>query len=346
MTLPEPNHRTPTLRTIARRVGCGLVTVSYALRDHPRVRPELRQRIQEAARLAGYRPNPLVTALMTSVRGSRGQRTTGTIACLAWWREAAGELNPRANARFLAGARQRAERLGWRIDEIACDHQALSQSRLDQILASRGILGVLVAPLPSSVPALALDWTRLAGATWGYSLRHPLLHRAVVHHGRAVSLAFARARNAGCRRIGLAVPGRADARAAHFYTMALHAEQLGWPGGRPVRPFLPDDAGWNFAAFARWLRRGDVDALVTTQDVRPWLQRLPAAVRPRLVVSLDRGTTEHPGPGVDYRHEAVGAAAVDLIIEQLNTNERGLPSTPKTVLIEPAWTGSDPAAPS
>jgi LacI family transcriptional regulator len=35
--------------------------------------------------------------------------------------------------------------------------------------------------------------------------------------------------------------------------------------------------------------------------------------------------------------ESVGAAAVDLVVQQLEHNERGIPEVPKTVLIDLEW---------
>ncbi len=49
-------------------------------------------------------------------------------------------------------------------------------------------------------------------------------------------------------------------------------------------------------------------------------------------------TAAAPGcAGIDQNGERVGAAAVDLVVEQLHANEFGLPQNPKTVLIEGRW---------
>jgi hypothetical protein len=41
--------------------------------------------------------------------------------------------------------------------------------------------------------------------------------------------------------------------------------------------------------------------------------------------------------GVDQQIENAGAAAVDLVIERLMTNDLGIPALPKTVLTQGAW---------
>jgi len=54
-----------TLKELARKLGVSPATVSRALADHSRISPETRERVQEAAREAGYVPNRAARALVT-----------------------------------------------------------------------------------------------------------------------------------------------------------------------------------------------------------------------------------------------------------------------------------------
>ena len=54
-----------TLKELARKLGVSPATVSRALADHSRISVETRERIQEAAREAGYVPNRAARALVT-----------------------------------------------------------------------------------------------------------------------------------------------------------------------------------------------------------------------------------------------------------------------------------------
>jgi LacI family transcriptional regulator len=54
-----------TLKELARKLGVSPATVSRALADHARISPETRERVQEAAREAGYVPNRAARALVT-----------------------------------------------------------------------------------------------------------------------------------------------------------------------------------------------------------------------------------------------------------------------------------------
>ena len=72
----------PTMHQIAERAGVGKATVSLALRDDPRLRPETRQRIQRLAAEMGYRTNPTVANLMAQLRASRSSKYQAAIGLL------------------------------------------------------------------------------------------------------------------------------------------------------------------------------------------------------------------------------------------------------------------------
>lgn len=65
----------PTIRTLAKLAGVSSATVSLALRNHPRIRPQVRERIQKIAAEAGYRLNAIVSHLIPDLQGmGRGLR--------------------------------------------------------------------------------------------------------------------------------------------------------------------------------------------------------------------------------------------------------------------------------
>lgn len=72
MSKVTPDASRPTMEAVAKLAGVSKITVSRALRDSDLVRPELRERIREVARAAGYRLNVAARSLRT--------RRTRTIA--------------------------------------------------------------------------------------------------------------------------------------------------------------------------------------------------------------------------------------------------------------------------
>ena len=74
---PTPPVR---MREIAREVGVDASTVSRALRGDPRIGVGLSEKIRGAAERLGYRPNPLVSALMANRR--RGKTADAAVVAL------------------------------------------------------------------------------------------------------------------------------------------------------------------------------------------------------------------------------------------------------------------------
>jgi LacI family transcriptional regulator len=95
----------------------------------------------------------------------------------------------------------------------------------------------------------------------------------------------------------------------------------------------------------RWLRAERPEVVLTTEPgIASRLRReRTAAGQPIGFAHLDL-TAELPGAsGIDQNNERVGAAAVDLVVEQLHSNAFGLPENPKTVLIEGRWVPGETA---
>jgi DNA-binding LacI/PurR family transcriptional regulator len=61
-----------TIREVAELSGVSTATVTRALQGHPRVLPETRLRVEEAARALGYRPHSLARSLVTGASNTIG----------------------------------------------------------------------------------------------------------------------------------------------------------------------------------------------------------------------------------------------------------------------------------
>jgi DNA-binding LacI/PurR family transcriptional regulator len=332
--MPAPPRRV-TLRDIAAAAGVHFTTVSLALRNHPRLPRETCVRLQALAEKLGYVPDPMLASL-ANYRSNL--RPAGYQATLAWvtahptrhgWRDwpIFGE--------HYAGAESRAAALGYRLEEFWLGEPGLSAARAAQILQSRGITGLLIAPQPRAGATLELPWERFSAITIGYSLAQPQLHMACAHQYRCIRLALHELALRGYRRPGLVMLRSSDERVDHNWLAGLLVEQF---AGIAIAPPLLLEA-WDEAAFAAWLRRHQPDALVSKcVEVEAALLRLGRAV-PR-DIGVGFLTDTHPGDkhsGVDENPRQIGAAAVDFLIGMLHRNERGAPEHPHRLLIEGTW---------
>jgi len=326
-----------TLAVVAREAKVSRMTVSRVLRNAAYVSPATRERVLDSIRKLGYRPNPMVSALMTYVRGGFAKTDAGVLAYLT---SGAQEHVWRKHAIYLAfyeGALERAENLGYKLEVFWLRQSGVSMARLSKILYARGISGVIVAPLSSSHGHVNLDWNRFSAVAIGYSLLKPSLSRVSNDQYDSILIALRELRRLGYTRIGLAMPHRNDRRVNYHWTagyLSFHQRQQ---NAKYPQLFLPDD--WEKEAALKWVRRQHLDAVVSMDpEFLEWLESAEYQL-PRDIgyVNLDWSKQFRPCAGIDQRPREVGAGAVDVVVGQLNRNKLGIPSIQRNMLVPGQW---------
>jgi LacI family transcriptional regulator len=327
------------LRQLAAAAGVSAATASRALRNDSQASRKTCERIQKLAAELGYKPNPLVTALMANRVRNKRASDQEVIAFLnsfpvkGEWRKYPTFVD------YFEGARERAAEFGYRLEEFWLREPAMDSKKMSAILFNRGIRGVLLAPTLSGLGHLSLEWERFSVAALGYSLARPHVHRAVHDNFAAIRMMFRHLERLGYRRIGLAMNLGQDRRSNDAWTagFAEHA-YLQRPANR-VRPFLFTRNASEDGKFHRWLKKERPGAVVAGSSfILKWM-RTAGLEAPKDVgfVLLDRPLTGSDCSGVYFNGPAIGAAAIDQIIGQINRNERGLPELPKTTMINGRW---------
>ena len=329
-------------KDVARRAGLTQATVSMALRNHPAVTPATKARVLQSARELNYRPNPLVSSLMTHIRAGRALHDQGTLAVLiantttgmtkeAW-------LASEVYARQYRGARLRAEQLGYLMEHFFQEDYR-SSSHLDRVLYARGIAGVLLAP-PQNLreSPIRLTWPNYAYAAVAYSWSDLAVHRSATHHRHNVDLAYRELFRRGYQRIGLSLPSNAVEGVDANWLAGFLYWQWKLPAKQRVPLFVYKSLHQKEGAFARWFARYRPDALLSlTGDEKGWMDALGIRVPADLGLACVNRPHNSVFSGVEENHEAVGAVAADLLIHQIQSNERGLATHPRLVLLEGTW---------
>ena len=334
-----------TLTTIARAAGVSVSAVSYALRNHPKIPRPTALRIQRLARRLGYKTHPAVAALMSHIRSARQPRYAEKIA-FVWVEADPTDSNASFNRQIVAGARARAEQLGYQMEEFWLTTPGMTPRRLSEILKARGIAGIVFSACDRKTGIqLEMDWSAHAAAIIGNARWEPELHRAGHYHFLGMRRVLQELARRGYERPVAFLEEVVNERASRAWEAAFLAyHPIPYDARRFLRRFLELDP----AATRKWLQRIRPDAIIVSKPmfVAP-LRRLAAELgqAPGFAV-LDLLGQRGKLAGIDPGHRLVAANAVDLVMSQLYHNERGVPAEPKKLLFEGHWIEGHSLSPS
>src|SRR5688572_2881358 len=333
------SQRQITLKEVAQAAGVSIMTASRALRNQANVTTTTRERVQKSARELGYRPNPLVSALMSYRRASRVIQDTLTIGFVTNFPRRDGWRKLKINQDFFDGAAQACMRHGYKLEEFWLREPDMTARRLSSILYSRNVNGLLVAPLPVALGHMRLEWPNFSAVALGYSLAWPRLHRAVNHQFRSIRTALRRLRKLGYHKIGLALRSSIDERVEHHYTGAFLVDQQRIPAAYRIPLHLVLDREWTEKSFQKWFTKYRPEVVVSHhEEVLEWLARMKVHV-PHDCGFIHLNLPDDSGElaGIYQNGPEVGAAAADFLVAMLQRNESGIPELAHTILVEGTW---------
>lgn len=278
--------------------------------------------------------NPLVAAHSAYVRSARHSKSQLILGYLTDWTASAQPMSTLINERCLTGMHKRAAELGYRVDQFQLPKPGVSERRLSRILSARSIMGIVVSNPAKADNALDLDWQNVASVAIGHELRSPPLHRVFHDQYGSMRMLLSELTTLGYKRIGLAMENRHDERTNNLISAAYLAHQS-QQRNAPIPPLLPVE--WTKDVFMKWYHRHKPDAVVSAlDDVVRWLRndRVPV---PEKVGFASICVLKPKSSGIHQHFEAIGAAAVNLLVSQLHTNQRGVPKHPQAIQILGSW---------
>jgi len=327
----------PSCKTIAEAAGVSRMTVSMALRDHPRVAPETRKRIKRIAEEQGYTPDPNLTELMRYLRKRDISKEEPVIAILNGQKRPLKELG-KDSLLVRQGAIERAHELGFKTEDFWLQEPGMRLQRVIQILQTRGIHGIIVLPVENLNDVFSLPQEDFMGvATCGVAARlgfnqvHP-------HFYQSMHVGISNLSKKGFERIGFCVTESEDLRSNHLYQSYLLWHQQNIPESERVQPLFRKEIGQS--ELLDWVEKERPDVVLSPNaEHYDWLKgsglRIPDDISFAALSPATESLGEIAQVQVGYRK--IGATAIDVLKTKLAHEQLGPTDNPAVTLIRGEW---------
>lgn len=321
-----------TQKDVADKANVSHVTVSLALRGHHSIPRHTQERIKRIALELGYAPDPILAGL-TAYRLSR--RPTAYQSNIGWingW-PVPKEMYRNDIVEYYAASTERARELGYKLEEICLADINYDVKRLEDILAARGISGLLLPPARHAGTELHLDFSSYSVMRFGYTYRHPDLNTVTNAQFRSALMAVQKLTLLGYRRIGIFLDHDTDERANWNFSGGFLAGQYALSGNAHGYPLPFYCASEEIDRLSTWIKRTHVDAVI---GLRSW-SMIQEARMDIGYADLSLNSDEKHVSGMYQNCYRIGVAAVDFLAGMLTRGETGIPATPTHLLIESVW---------
>lgn len=327
-----------TLADIAKAVGVSRTTVSLALANNKKISEKRRKEIRQKAEELGYRPDPHLAALAQYRKKSRTKPAESIIAWLNFWEEPERMRTYREFDLYWQGAAEAANMAGYKLEEF--NAFAMPPRRMANILASRGIEGILLAPYPAESQDLVASFPFADFKTirFGWNFCKPFLHSVTCDLIGSAELAFKHMYEKGYRRIGFAaIKGWKRPFSAGFFWAQHYSDSL--PTLKEL--LLPSDlpVEQRIHMLEEWLKSEQPDAILTDLAKLPeWLADLGYAVPGDFGLATLSPYDTPIDAGIDQNPEEIGRTSIRTLISLLaDWNEETLAGIKAQTLVPARW---------
>ncbi len=333
----------PSIKDVARVAGVHFTTVSLALRGHPRIPLETRNRILAIAARVGYRRDDVASALVRHRSNSRVSPQAPVMAYIVNRSPAENLYKTAHQRRMIGGARRQAAAMGYDFELAVVAAGAHTSSSLRRHLRKLGVRGMIIGAFGPGEPDPELDARGLFVVKIDSQHVRPAATLVSNDQMYQVRLAFREMRARGYRRVGLAV-GELDERNSdgqHLSAWCLEQSRIAEADrvAPLLFPFQTEGARVATALLRDWIKREAVDAVLCNwvniaRMVRDAGFQMPGQVG-CACLSLSQPTAHLAGIVAD--HELVGRRAASLL-ENLMRSESPHPSeAPAATYIRGRW---------
>ena len=340
----------PSMKDIALRAGVSKTTVSLALRNDPQISAERKEEIFRIAKSLGYVRNSKLGEIMARMRGGNNQTNHGNIALINCNQDPkAFHAHPTIPA-YVQGAKRRAASLGFSTDTFWLYTPRLTAKRWINILESRGIVGIVLIGMmkQNRLPDFFIPVVeKFPVVVTGVRTRKPALSFACSDHHVLAFRAVERAIELGYRRPGLVLDRVIDQLVQYRFTAGFRSAQEQYLAPKQtLEPFFDiEEAKEDSSLFANWFYEQKPDVIFTLYNsVAHWLSAMNVSVPQDVgLIQLEWRENRPHWAGMHQHNDIVGEAAVDLVINAVYNDERGVPAYPRATLIGASWKDGETA---
>lgn len=330
-----------TQQDIAERAHVDRSSVSLALRGSPRISLAKSQQIKLIVKETGYRPNPLVSALMQTRRKPSNKSSTAIAYVTGLTHNHSNTPKSQDTCDLLPSIVKRASELGYELEHFQLYERNQTPEKLCITLTSRNIRGLLIGNLLPDQHSINLPWQNFASVALGMTLRAPSLNRVGEDCYSGALEAMTQLYKRGYKRVGYIfsrahdTPPICDRRLAAFLV-----KQLFVPAKNRLNPFEFGPGMLSKNHFLAWLQEQKPDALLASRidPIREHLHLL--GEQSNSPIGIATLANDHPNlkiAGIRCNVEKLGSLAVETLVDSIQRNEFGIPADPHEILLCGVW---------
>ncbi len=332
-----------TLRDVATRCGVSAMTVSRVLRGQKHVSDALRDKVESAARELGYQADPMLSALSEHRRRINVRKSYNKIGIINAWPQNRDWLTQTGPGKTLyTGIESRSGELGFETEVFHLELVDGKVTRLLEMLNARGIVGLLLLPLPIPVPEAFTrrieEWQKFVIVSVEHGFGYPNCNYVWTDQFASACTLWDELWKRGYRRIGLELSAEYAMRSHGLWEAAFLLKQN--HAGLPEEDKLPilRTETTTRDEFCQWFDNYRPDAIIgKTGEICDWVSAHGVQIPEKFgFASFDRANLPDAA-GIRQRREEIGATAINLLFQLLQERQYGEPPFDRGILIPGYW---------
>ncbi len=337
------NHKRPTLKDIAQRTGLSIAAVSMALRKHSSIPKTTQERVRKIADQLRYTPDPALSALAAHRNNLRIHNNFSVIGLISNWKERDAWTRLQSAKEVIEGAKNRALELGFTLQHLWAGEDGLSPKRFSQILKTRGIRGIILAPFEEYEDSFELDWDTFSVVTIEKPALYPHFHHIMQNQYSDYLLCWEKLRSRGYTRVGLVVRSDLADRASHQWEAAHSYAQSQTESRLDPIPILNLGKSQRADTIRTWLHRYRPQAVISRCDYFFEAAKAEGIEVPEDIayVSLNISDDRSGVSGIYQHRKTMGASAIDVLNSLLQRNQRGPNEVSIGTQVDGSWRKGD-----